>query len=537
MKKTIWSIIAVFCLCTVVIAANTTEYGGSIPATCSGGTCETPDNLVAKSIYDTPLLGSFNKLYNTHAAIGRIVNGTASSQHVLAIIGDSWVTPQSFITSRIISALGVDYGGITLAGSGWRSFVDLAVTGGPTMATTGTWTNRGLAYGDGSVGWGANIQDVTSLDVATPGKKTLVGTAQTIIIHYLKQPGGGTFTYAVDSGEATAVDTSNATYATGTVTISGLSNASHTLDCIVTVAGTAGVTLFGADFQITSNGVRVHVLGNAGAKASDWIAPNASVWQAGIKALAPQTVLIVLDSNEHNGNVAPTTYGANLQTLVTNLRSAVPNIDIIIATTPENGFAATYAMSLYAAQARSVAALNNCEIIDWYNWFGSYALTNSLSLWNDNTHPNASGAAVLVNKFIQQIYPRPSAFYSSVIGAGGVTTTGNAVAANLYAAGAGLVLWNGRSVMASPSNGTIKLTNGGGTDFTTLYLGPNTASFPAFTVTSGATPIVTIADGAGGTAARLSLSGGSAGKAMCWKSDGTQGYCSGSYSDGACTCN
>lgn len=63
---------------------------------------------------------------------------------------------------------------------------------------------------------------------------------------------------------------------------------------------------------------------------------------------------------------------------------------------------------------------------------------------------------------------------------GGVSCLGQILTANSIVAGAAYTYsWNGRSVMASPNDGVIKLVDWAGTSFNRLQLGGTTSSFPA----------------------------------------------------------
>jgi hypothetical protein len=63
---------------------------------------------------------------------------------------------------------------------------------------------------------------------------------------------------------------------------------------------------------------------------------------------------------------------------------------------------------------------------------------------------------------------------------GNVDSTGYTNTSTAFqAAAAGSFYWNARSLMASPSDGVIKLSNNGLTDFSRLQFGGTTSSFPA----------------------------------------------------------
>ena len=62
---------------------------------------------------------------------------------------------------------------------------------------------------------------------------------------------------------------------------------------------------------------------------------------------------------------------------------------------------------------------------------------------------------------------------------GATFTAGITTGGSIVCAAGGTVQWNGRSAMGAPSDGVIRLTNNGGSDFTRLQFGGVSASFPA----------------------------------------------------------
>lgn len=65
---------------------------------------------------------------------------------------------------------------------------------------------------------------------------------------------------------------------------------------------------------------------------------------------------------------------------------------------------------------------------------------------------------------------------------GGITVSGQITAVDVQAGTPNFFYWSTRSVMQSPANGNVELTNAARTGFTSLQLGGVTASFPAIAV-------------------------------------------------------
>ncbi|MGN6416152.1 MAG: GDSL-type esterase/lipase family protein [Pseudobacter sp.] len=96
-----------------------------------------------------------------------------------------------------------------------------------------------------------------------------------------------------------------------------------------------------------------------------------------------------------------------------------------------------------------------------------------------------------------------------VIFAGGVSATGGLTGSTITAGSTSNITWSTRSVMTSPADGNIRLTNAAATDFGLLQFGGTTSSFPAWQ-RSGTGLIARLADNSANTsitASGLTLSG------------------------------
>jgi hypothetical protein len=316
-------------------------------------------------------------LVGSGAGVGGVIS--------FGMLGDSWV--QNGSTRWPLA--GILQGTFNTAGIGYVAFDTASRDTGIAMTTLGTWTECGT----GSACYGPSASHVTSSDVATPASKSFSATAQTIVIHYLQQPGGGSFGYQTDGGSFTTVNTANATLAYGTVTISGLSLASHTLNIVITSAGTAGVILMGADCQINAyRGIRVHNLGHSGAQVADFLRVPPAMFEAGLTALGLDIMTMTLATNDQAASVLPATYGAGLGTLITEARAAIPTLDVMLTPSVDNGRTTnTYPMSQYVLAAQTTALANNTAFVNALKIFPSYAQSAALGLQNGLIHLNAGG--------------------------------------------------------------------------------------------------------------------------------------------------
>lgn len=302
----------------------------------------------------------------------------------IAFIGDS-ITRGENILGPLRTSLQSEYGD---GGDGWLSITGAAPSTS-TVTTAGTWSTVDAT----SAAVGVDVQHMNSTDTATPASAEFESTATDFVIHYLKQANGGSFRYQVDGGGWTTVDTSNASSAFASVSITGLSNAAHTVRVEVTVAGTAGVTLMGVDAQISGGGVRVHDLGNSGSAASQWVTVNEAIWKDGIAALDPDLVILWLGANDRTNNASPYTTMNHKSTLISRLRNAVPSADILVLSIISNGNAATHTTTDFVAGAYGLARARNLAFFDTWRYLGEFAEADAAGYFLDNAHPSALGGA------------------------------------------------------------------------------------------------------------------------------------------------
>ena len=375
-------------------------------------------------------------LRSWQAQLAKIINHTASSQAVVCVIGDSWTAGYT-ITGPFTSILQAQFGN---SGPGYVPFYSIdPPVAGTALSTMGAWTTKN-GNTDPTVE-GVDLYSTNSSDVATPGSKTITTTALVtgFVIHWYGQTGGGSFTWQIDGGSASTINTSSLTGYQTTV-ISGLTSAPHVLLVTITVAGSAGVTLLGADAQNSAVGVRVNALGHSGAQASNYTAVNAANWEAGITALGCNLAVLQLGVNDHNANVAPATYAASMATIGARVVAALPLADVMLISSPDNGQVSTVSFSDYAVYLRAKAQVNAWGFIDQFRDFGPYVDANSRALFLGNHHPNADGGRVLANLWTAYltdglVYKQSGDFTASTIGSSGLGVRVNSIPSDVTADG------------------------------------------------------------------------------------------------------
>ena len=200
----------------------------------------------------------------------------------------------------------------------------------------------------------------------------------------------------------TYVDASSATPTYSLLTLSGLSNASHTVVVTVAAAGSAGVTLMGGEANLDVTGVRMEKIGTSGATASYYSGVNATLWEAGISSLNPVTVAIMFAANEVQQNITPASQAASLTTIAANIRAAAPNADIILIPPVDIGVTGTYTVSAYAAAQLALAQSQGIGFLSLDKRMGLFAVSNGRGLFNaDKIHLDAAGGKVFANGLLR----------------------------------------------------------------------------------------------------------------------------------------
>ena len=329
-------------------------------------------------------------LRSWHTALAKIRAADGTTQAVIAWIGDSWINTGSRLHSNLKTILQAEYGA---AGAGYASAsATPAQPAGVSISRAGTWTDHDRTTTP--KGYGPDLFDAASTDASTPASIEWTATATDFLLLYLQQTGGGEFRYQVDAGGWTTVDTDD-TPGLGTVAITGLSNASHTLTVEVVSADSAGIVILGVDCQVSGNGVRIHKLGASGSSAASWTAhPSATVLAAAIAALSPNVIAVTLGTNDHSGDIAPATFAASIETLLTTVIGSEDAQALIVAPA-DNGNTAVYDMQDYIDALRASAVAENYAMFDSLLLLGAYAAANARGLYDDASHINATAGRIV----------------------------------------------------------------------------------------------------------------------------------------------
>ena len=350
-----------------------------------------------------------DNLQNWQGCLALVMSGTSQPCNVL-YIGDSWTIGDT-ITGPLTAYL---FGHFGYAGPGYGGFYNTnGLSNYLGYSRTGTWTihdtNSATTTPNQILdinGFAISSTDTTTPATANSSVNTIFGASATnAVLYYYQQPGGGSFSYVVTvngvSSTPVVVNTSGTAGLT-TVAISGIPIAygppSQSITATVTSAATAGVTLFGVDWQNSTSGVRLSVLGHTGETAQGLVNILPSLWTAEVAALSPS--LVVLQMGQNDSNVPFTTAGfiANIQTLVSQIKAASPLSDVLLVGTPDNGEGTQAILQGYDVAERSLALSSSLGFFDIYPNFGPYAgAAGSFArgIMASNHHPtNAGGAQI-----------------------------------------------------------------------------------------------------------------------------------------------
>jgi lysophospholipase L1-like esterase len=218
---------------------------------------------------------------------------------------------------------------------------------------------------------------------------------------------GGSFTWKIDSGTATTVNTAG-TYSTANrVQVTGLSAASHTVTITATTGPVylEGFTVYNGD---KAKGVMLFDASHTGAKANQQTVDSA-LWLATANTVAPGLVIIEYGLND-TGDTNVAGFKARLQTLVTLVKSLtkVPSILIVAAYTPaDSGTFAGEPWSAYVTAMSQIATAESTGFLDLSANMPVATTTGTGYYSTDGLHPNNTGHARMADLAYASVIANP----------------------------------------------------------------------------------------------------------------------------------
>ncbi|MGC6424336.1 MAG: SGNH/GDSL hydrolase family protein [Lentimonas sp.] len=305
------------------------------------------------------------------------------------LLGDSLINGRERLAKPLVGYFREHY---TLAGAGYCSFVDSNGPADGNMA--GFYGNDGWLVNKGGVdAIGMDITDVTGWSNGLELQVSVKSEVNVIDVYYKAQPDGGRF--LVYNGDAllTVVDTRTSYEETRVHSFDWPDEpTSQILKIVVEDAGIAGVCLAGVNFRVNGAGFRIHEMGTGGLPSVSFTSVDRNNWVASVAELDPELVCILLGTNDHAYNRAPFGFKENIEELISRIRQAKENMEILLLSTTDNGLEGqVYDVLDYRNALADIAIAQNVGFVDLWAQLGDYADANAEGLYQDEVHPNSLG--------------------------------------------------------------------------------------------------------------------------------------------------
>jgi lysophospholipase L1-like esterase len=280
--------------------------------------------------------------------------------------------------------------GIPASTDSW--FGDAAAgTHSSTLATYDSRITQGTWVSDSTfIVAGGNA--LKNFDNTSPLSFAVSNSNDTADIYYVSRSTTGTFTWQVDGGSATAVNTAGSD-ALQKITIPLGAHAAHTISIIGTVGTVeiAGMSLYDS----VTRRVLIYNMGYGGSQTGTWALPN-HPWNPGGGAFALygcKVSNIMLSINDWINSAGPSVTASNMASIIAYAKASG---DVSIMTPIQSQSLAGYTtlvQAQYEAAILSQAAASNVPVYDLYTKFGAYSSNVTLGFMGsgDNYHPTPAG--------------------------------------------------------------------------------------------------------------------------------------------------
>lgn len=279
--------------------------------------------------------------------------------------------------AQLLTDSGVRSQANSFFGDGWAG-VSLPVSD-PRVAMTGGWSSSG----------NRSVLGGSSIVCTSAGTLSFTPTASVkyFDIRYTTNTGDGSFSADID-GAGTVTQSCNSAAGVATLTLTAGASGTHTCN-LNWVSGT--VHIISIEGRDTTDVVSVWNAGKNGAKIADLVLGGFQWSQIqSLYTFAPQLTLLCCTINDAAASTDTTTYTSNMQAMITALKTIgdvvlVTGLPSSTATTP-TARADTYRYINY-----TLAAQNDCLLIDMTQRFISQSAAYALGLYADALHGNAAG--------------------------------------------------------------------------------------------------------------------------------------------------
>jgi lysophospholipase L1-like esterase len=369
------------------------------------------------------------------------------------------------------------------------------------VAFSGThpeWTfSRTLSV---SSDWGHGYRALNLSQNGDYGEVTVVGSSVDIQTGTLS--GGGTLTVAVDGVDVTTINCNGAT-ADGVLTRVTFDNfGPHTVRLTNTTGSNASCVLGGLFLYQGDEtaGARVLDASKGGADTGDIIDGTKTAKRTSLlSGTKPHLVIIEMLVNDHHNGTPSATSRTNLDTYLSNVRSALPAgggtyygpsfLFLLPYETPDNEGVTVESWENYRAVAYDLARDNDDVAILDLGWHmgptsdDGLSVTDDHAIYFDTSHPNNTGNQLIADLVLEQILPvaavdpaliaqpvmpwnvvlDPTQPYKAAVGTWTVAASSALGAYIQNATGAAQNDYLEFDVMLAPGTWTLKLSGQGGT--------------------------------------------------------------------------
>jgi len=332
-----------------------------------------------------------SNMHKVRAALKKVVQGV-SSMHV-AFLGDSGLVGYDGTSYAYDTSIPHQFGRVLAnqlgIGGKFTSGVQQSVAAGGSSSG-----DRWALTGSFTVGNNFIFSSGTAVGTAT---WTSVDIGTSVEFYYGNLSTSG-FTYQIDGGTATGVTTTGAS-TFGKVTVSGLTNTTHTIK--INATASQAVYIFGTRIWNPSvSQIHVHNLAIGGARANsggngqNW-SSTASTGTVGLGYTSttmlttagittPDLVVIFIGSNDIFQSVTP----SSVITGMTTMRNYYPNSPtVFVRSLPVTGTNAT-TFATFCGLNYSLADTLDCPLFDWNDWdSGITNYSGDALVGADTVHP------------------------------------------------------------------------------------------------------------------------------------------------------
>ncbi|MCA9610401.1 MAG: hypothetical protein KC619_32620 [Myxococcales bacterium] len=268
-------------------------------------------------------------MYSFHQALRRAEAG--DDQARIVFYGASHVASDLFtnvVRQRLQERFGDAGHGYLMPVRPWRHYRHL---GGPSVESSRNWTAFRIRASSRDVEQLGLAGMAVETDRAAAWGRLDTGTSNAgrFVLHFMRQPGGGTFDVQLDGRRVRRIVTAADEVAAGIVALDPVADGHHTLE--VRTRGDGPVRIFGVSVEREEAGVIVDTMGLNGARAVSQLMWQPELHAPALQSLHPNLVVLAYGTNESGDDNHPIeAYETELRRVVGRIRGIVPEASCLL---------------------------------------------------------------------------------------------------------------------------------------------------------------------------------------------------------------